>query len=129
MNTSTPLSNSWSGIRAAIALCALGTAGIHLFVGIDGTAGEGLLPVFALNAAGYLGLLAAAYAPMAILDRVHRAARWALVVYTVLTIALWALGGPRVPIAYADKVIELALLALLIADIRANRRGMRPGGL
>lgn len=77
-------------------------------------------PVFIMNGLGYLGLLAGLILPHPLLDRRRRRIRWALISYTALTIVLWLAFGSRTPIAYADKVIELALIALLVIE---DRRG------
>ena len=63
-------------------------------------------------------LLAALYLPIARLSRFRDTIRWILVGYTALTVVLWVLVGPRVAIAYVDKVIELALILLLLLEAR-----------
>jgi hypothetical protein len=45
-----------------------------------------------------------------------------LVGYTALTIFLWVLVGARNSIGYADKIIELALIVLLVLEARNSRR-------
>jgi hypothetical protein len=73
--------------------------------------------LFILNGLGYLGLLAALQLPIPRLARFRSAARWALVGYAALTIVLFFLMAPWYDIiGYVDKVIEVALIALLIAD-------------
>lgn len=77
--------------------------------------------MFILNGLGYLALLAALYLPVPQLARYCDTARWVLVGYTALAIFLWILVGARTPIGYIDKLIEVALIALLILDARRRR--------
>lgn len=102
-------------LRIGIIVLTTATALIHLYLGLLG------FPLFILNGLGYLGLLAALYLPIPQLARYHDAARWILVGYTALTIFLWILVGARTPIGYIDKLIEVALIALLILDARRTR--------
>src|SRR5829696_2212224 len=52
--------------------------------------------------------------------RFRGAARWVLVAYTALTIVLFFLMAPTYTIiGYVDKAIEVALIALLLADAYA----------
>ncbi len=105
----------WQTYRSAfgpldlgIVALALATAVIHAVLAVL----DARLP-FAFNALGYLVLLAALYAPLATLTGRRGRLRWTLIAYTLLTLLLWVLRGDRTPIAYADKAIELGLLALL----------------
>ena len=76
--------------------------------------------LFILNGLGYLGLLAALQLPIPQLARSRSAVRWALVAYAALTIVLWIIMAPEYEIiGYIDKVIEVALIALLITDVYA----------
>lgn len=102
-------------LRIGIAILALGTALIHLQLNFPD-------PVFILNGLGYLGLLATLYLPIPQLDHRRNAVRWAMVGYTALTIFLWVLFGARTPVGYADKVIEVALILLLVLEARAGGR-------
>ena len=102
-------------LRIGIVILTLGTALIHLQLNFPD-------PVFILNGLGYLGLLAALYLPIPQLEQRRNLARWALVGYTALTILLWVLVGARTPIGYADKVIEVALIVLLVLEARAGGR-------
>ena len=74
--------------------------------------------LFILNGLGYLVLLAALYLPIPQLASYRGLIRWALLGYTALTVVLWVIGGSRTPIAYIDKVIELALIMLLWLESR-----------
>jgi hypothetical protein len=108
-------------LRTAIDLLVLSTAGIHLLTGVQ-MAAQGMLPLFAANAAGYVTLGTALYLPL--LRRFRDLVRWALLGYTTLTVVLWVVMGARTPIAYVDKVIELVLIALLLMDRRSEARSV-----
>ena len=97
-------------VRIGVIVLALGTAIIHLHLGLSG------FPLFVLNGLGYLALVAALYLPVARLARYRSAVRWALIGYAALTIVLWILVGARTPIGYADKLIEVALICLLLIE-------------
>ncbi len=77
------------------------TALIHLYWSSQIPTPAGLI----LNGLGYAVLLAALYLPIAILSRFRDTIRWVLV-------------GPRLAIAYIDKVIELLLILLLLLEAR-----------
>ena len=96
-------------------MLAFGTAIIHLYLGSLG------FPLFLLNGLGYLALVAALYLPVPHLARYSSAVRWVLIGYTALTVVLWILVGARNPIGYADKLIELALIVLLLIEWRHTR--------
>lgn len=100
-----------TALRAGIVVLTLGTASIHLQLNFPD-------PVFILNGLGYLGLLAALYAPIPQLARYRSIARWVLICYAALTVVLWIAIGERTPIGYADKVIEVALISLLLIEAR-----------
>ena len=109
------------GLGAGIFLLALATAVIHLYLGLS--FGNTL---FVLNGLGYLGLLAALQLPIPQLARFRPIARWALVGYTTLTIVLYFIDNPGMTIGYVDKVIEAALISLLLVD--AYRARSEPSG-
>ena len=71
---------------------------------------------FYLNGAGYIALLIALYLPQ--LARWQRLARSGLIGYTLLTIVLWVLIGEHNPLAYADKLIEVLLVVVLVLEWR-----------
>src|SRR5215213_4782350 len=102
-----------SVLRIGIAVLTLATALIHLQLNFPD-------PVFILNGLGYLALLAALYLPVPQLARYQNALRLALIGYTALTIFLWILLGARTPIGYIDKIIEVALISLLLLDARRS---------
>ena len=73
--------------------------------------------LFILNGLGYLGLLAVLQLPIRQLARFRSAARWALIAFAALTIVLFFIMAPVYTIiGYVDKAIEVALIALLLAD-------------
>ena len=108
------------GLGVGIFLLTLVTAVIHLYLAFTAISFMGLnfgVMLFILNGLGYLGLLAALQLPIPRLARFRSAARWALVGYAALTIVLFFLMAPWYDIiGYVDKAIEVALIALLIAD-------------
>jgi uncharacterized membrane protein len=108
------------GLGVGIFLLTLSTAVIHLFLAFTAIPYFGLnfgVMLFILNGLGYLGLLAALQLPIPQLARFRSPARWALVAYAALTIVLWFIMAPAYEIiGYIDKAIEVALIALLLAD-------------
>ena len=108
----TPTETTTPGaLRAGIAVLTLATALIHLQLNFPD-------PMFILNGLGYLALLAALLLPS--LARYRRLVRWALIGYAAITILLWILLGARTPIGYIDKVIEVALISLLLLETRRS---------
>ena len=100
------------GLGVGIFVLTLVTALIHLYLGL----GIGNT-MFVLNGLGYLGLLAALQLPIPQLARLRNVVRSVLVAYTALTIVLFFVMAPFYTfIGYLDKAIEVALIALLIAD-------------
>jgi hypothetical protein len=97
----------------------LATAWIHLQLG-------GLL--FLLNALGYATLAAALVVPMRILARDRWLVRLALLGFTGATIVGWAVMGPRYSTAYIAKAIEIAMVALLVAQLFRLDGGVRGVG-
>ena len=100
-------------LRIGIVVLTLATALIHLQLNFPD-------PVFILNGLGYLALLVALFVPTPRIQRYRRIARWALIGYTALTIFLWIIVGARTPIGYVDKIIEVALISLLLLDARRS---------
>jgi hypothetical protein len=101
-------------LQLGIIVLTILTALIHLYWSPEVPFSPGLI----LNGVGYIVLLAALYLPISALFRFRNIVRWTLVGYTAVTVVLWVLVGPRVPIAYADKVIELLLVLLLLLEAR-----------
>ncbi len=108
------------GLGVGIFLLTLATAGIHLYLAFSAIPYMGLnfgVMLFILNGLGYLGLLAALQLPIPQLARFRSAARWVLIALAALTIVLFFLMAPEYTIVgYVDKAIEVALIALLLAD-------------
>lgn len=97
----------------AIAALTLAAAAIHISRAL---VNPHITVLFSLNAAGYLALLA-----LFVLVRQpgpRRAIRWTFVGYAALTFVLFfvwgVLKGEWPAIGFADKAIELALIALLL---------------
>ena len=101
-------------LQVGIIVLTILTALIHLYYSPQVPSPPGLI----LNGVGYVVLLAALYLPIALLSRFRNTIRWVLVGYAALTVILWVLVGPRVTIAYIDKVIELLLILLLLLEAR-----------
>lgn len=96
-----------------IALTAA-TALIHIWLAIPDN-----LIIFYLNGLGYLALVTALYLPQ--LSAYHRLVRYALIAFAAVTIVGWAIIGERSAIAYVDKLIEVALIVLLVIELRTQR--------
>ena len=111
-------------------MLTLATAVIHIFFAFAAIPYYGLnfgVILFILNGLGYLGLLGVLQLPIPQLRRFRSAARWALVGFAVVTIVLWVILAPVYDfIGYLDKVIETALIVLLIAD--AYKASSKPSG-
>jgi len=84
----------------------LATAAIHASLG--GT-------LFLMNAIGYTALAIALVVPGPI-GRIRWLTRWALIGFTAVTIGGWLMFGARFDLAYLDKGIEIALIALLLLE-------------
>jgi hypothetical protein len=104
-----------TGKHYGIILSNIATAILHLT----------LLPdiMFALNGAGYLGLLGAYFLPIPFFQQKRKLVWWALVGYTALTIVLWAVMGDKTFVAGTDSAIgyyakaaEVVLLFFLWSD-------------
>src|SRR5688500_5053754 len=107
-------------LGVGIFLLTLATAGIHLYLALTAIPFMGFnfgVMLFILNGLGYLGLLAVLQLPIPQLARFRSAARWAMIAFAALTIVLFFLMAPvYMIIGYVDKAIEVALIALLLAD-------------
>lgn len=99
-------------LRIGVIILTVGTALIHLYLGLQG------FPLFILNGLGYLALLAALSLPIPRISEYRDFTRWVLAGYAALTIFLWILVGARNAIGYTDKIIELALILLLLLEAR-----------
>lgn len=103
-------------LQIGIIVLTVATALIHLGLNFPD-------PAFILNGLGYLALVAALYVPLprkgllAVLPS-PAVLRWLLIGFTALTVVLWLIFGARTTIGYVDKLIELALIGLLLLDRR-----------
>jgi hypothetical protein len=120
MASSRTTSSIGPSLGVGIFVLTLATAGIHLYLALTAIPTMGFnfgVMLFILNGLGYLGLLAVLQLPIRQLARFRSAARWALIAFAALTIVLFFLMAPVYPIiGYVDKAIEVALIALLLAD-------------
>jgi hypothetical protein len=103
-------------LRVGVIVLTVGTALIHLYLGLQG------FPLFVLNGLGYLTLLAALILPIPRISDYRNLTRWILLGYTALTIFLWIVVGARTVIGYTDKIIEIVLIALLVLEASRSRR-------
>jgi hypothetical protein len=107
-------------LGVGIFVLTVATAVIHLYLALTAIGSMGFnfgVMLFILNGLGYLGLLAVLQLPIRQLARFRSAARWVLIAFAALTIVLFFLMAPEYPIiGYVDKAIEVALIALLLAD-------------
>ena len=109
------------GLGVGIFLLTLATASIHLYLAFTAIPIMGLnfgVMLFIFNGLGYLGLLAVLQLPVPQLARFRSAARWALIAFAAVTIVLFFVMAPKpyTILGYVDKAIEVALIALLLAD-------------
>jgi hypothetical protein len=99
-------------IAVAIVALTLATAYIHLSLG-------GLL--FTLNAIGYgafaLAMIVIATVPHRFVRRFDWMPRAGLAAYTATTIGAYLVIGPHFGLGWIAKAIEVAILALLLADV------------
>ena len=103
-----------SGLRIGVIVLTLATAIIHLQLNFPD-------PIFILNGLGYLSLISALSLPIPQLENHKGVVRWVLIGFTALTIFLWLLIGARTAIGYIDKTIEIALITLLLIEVRQAR--------
>jgi hypothetical protein len=120
MASSRTTSSVGLSLGVAIFVLTVATAVIHLYLALSAVAFMGFnfgVMLFILNGLGYLGLLALLQLPIRQLARFRSAARWTLIAFAALTIVLFFLMAPEYTIiGYVDKAIEVALIALLLAD-------------
>jgi hypothetical protein len=107
-------------LGVGIFVLTVATAVIHLYLALSAIGSMGFnfgVMLFILNGLGYLGLLAVLQLPIRQLARFRSAARWTLIAFAALTIVLFFIIAPEYTIiGYVDKAIEVALIALLLAD-------------
>lgn len=100
---------SMGPVQVGILLLALATGLIHIWLAIP----ENMI-MFYLNGAGYILLALALFLPQ--LKQYRNLIRYGLMAFTLITVLAWVAIGMRTPEAYIDKIIEVALLALLWMD-------------
>jgi glucan phosphoethanolaminetransferase (alkaline phosphatase superfamily) len=113
---------SIGAVQVGIALLALGTAGIHLYLFlIEGFLGNGkMLPIYQIlfvgNVLGYVSLAAVLLLPLNPLARVRSFVRVLLISIAVASIASYFYVGVLDAVGHTDKVIEVLLILLVTAD-------------
>lgn len=110
---------NFTQIQWGIIVLTVITAVIHIWLGVGFLDSGGLL--FVLNGLGYLGLLVLLFAPIEALTPYRTWIRWALIAYTAVTVIAWVFIGTRSPVAYFDKIVEIALIVLLWLDGQRQR--------
>jgi hypothetical protein len=108
-------------VQIGIILLTLAAAFIHLglaFLSPDPT----FTPLFILNGAGYLILLAGLFLPLPIARNNRGLVRWLMILLSVAGILAWvAIGDKSLPsgaLGYVTKIIEILLIVLLLRDRR-----------
>ncbi|MDQ3363625.1 MAG: hypothetical protein M3534_18570 [Actinomycetota bacterium] len=111
-----------SPVRIGIALLALGTAGIHLYLFlIEGFLGNGeMLPIYQLlfvgNVFAYVTLATALLLPLSPLARVRSFVRVVLISIAVASIASYFYVGVLDIVGHTAKAIEVLLILLVTVD-------------
>ena len=109
-------------LTIGIVVLTLTTSVIHYTLG-------GLTTLMGLmffgNAAAYAVLAVAYFAPIRIAETLRPLTRLALLGVTVATIGGWIAFGARYDMAYLSKAIEVAMVALLVADGYRDRASYR----
>ena len=109
-------------VRIGVALLALGTAGIHLYLFlIEGFLGNReMLPIYQLlfvgNVFAYVTLAASLLLPLSPLARVRSFVRVALISVAVVSIAAYFYVGVLDAVGHIDKIIEVLLVVLVTVD-------------
>src|SRR3954466_13375767 len=126
------------GCSAEWSAPATPTAAVHIYLGAithvmvatqpEATAAAGgaaalgfFAALFYLDALGYIVLTVALYHPA--FARFRRLTRWALIALTVATIVAYfaLIGGHFDAMGIGDKIIEVALIVLLVVEGRRDR--------
>ena len=138
--TSARNATRFGAIQIAICVLAAATAAVHIYLGAithvmvatqpEATAAAGgaatlgfFAALFYLDGLGYIVLTAALYHPAFV--RFRRLTRWALIGLTAATIVAYfvLIQGQYDAMGIADKIAEVALIALLVIEGRRERRG------
>ncbi len=120
---------SIGALGIGIALLALGTAGIHLYLFlIEGFLGNGkMLPIYQFlfvgNVLAYVSLSAVLVLPFPPLARVRSFVRVLLISIAVASIASYFYVGVLDAVGHTDKAIEVLLILLLTADAATSEAG------
>jgi len=113
MERTRPTTRPMPLIATAIVVLTLTTAYVHFSLGG---------PLFTLNAAGYAALavawIAIATVPHPLVRRFDWMPRIGLAGYVALTITAYLVIGPYFTLGWVAKAIEVAILILLVADLR-----------
>lgn len=126
-------------LRWVIIALTVATAAIHLWLAFQFPGQPDR--VFILNGLGYLVLLALLFLPIPALQRYHGWITWILIAYTAITVVGWVflglgspfsgmaidMGSPLTWLAYADKIIEIALIVCLWLDWQQRRVAIARG--
>jgi hypothetical protein len=113
---------SIGAVQVGIALLALGTAGIHLYLFlIEGFLGNGeMLPIYQLlfvgNVFAYVTLAAALVLPISALVRFRSFIRTLLIAIAVASIASYFYVGVLDVVGHIAKAIEVLLIVLVTVD-------------
>jgi len=113
-------------LGSLIVLAALFTAGVHLYLAVSPSSPQPQLRgLFLLAALGFLGALAALYAPLRFLGRVRWLARVGLLATTVASIVAYFVvtGFYLDTLAIVDKSVEALLAVALALDWALARPG------
>ena len=119
---STEARPSIGAAQVGIALLALGTAGIHLYLFlIEGFLGSGtMLPIYQLlfvgNVLAYVTLAAALVLPISALARFRSFIRTLLIAIAVASIASYFYVGVLDAVGHIAKAIEVVLIVLVTVD-------------
>jgi hypothetical protein len=120
--------------RVGIALMALGTAGIHLYLFlIEGFLGNGkMLPIYQLlfvgNVFAYVSLAAALVLAISALARFRSLIRTLLIAIAVASIASYFYVGVLDFLGHVDKAIEVLLIVLVTVDAATSSPGEELAG-
>jgi len=104
--------------KISIIILTIATALVHIVLAFNALSQGDMttLIMFLLNGIGYLVLLAAYYLPVPIARNYHGLVRWIFIAFTAVTIIGWIAIGLRIPLAYVDKLVEVAMIVLLLTD-------------
>jgi len=103
--------------RLRILIITLATATALIHIGLALPLGMELW-MFYLNGIGTLALAAALYLPA--FKKQQSLIRWALIGFISVTVIAWVFIGQRDLVAYIDKIIEIALIVLLLIEARQS---------